>query len=233
PTSPANGRGAALSPGRRSGRCATLRGVRAAAPPAPGVRERKKARTRQAIIDAALDLFSRRGFDATTVEEIARPRQVPPRTSFRSFPTKDDALFAEEPRLPSTLAPRILAQPRELPSAAALHRALRAVTLDYASDRERLQAKKLVIETSTGLRAFRSQYRLLRHDVILETLQARQGASGCSLSPFELRLLIDTSTAAVQAALASWLGDETDSDLGVLIDIALDRLARGLSPTGP
>lgn len=63
------------------------------APPAPGLRERKKQRTRAAIMDAALGLFTRRGFDAVTTAEVARAAEVSEATLFNYFSTKEDLIY--------------------------------------------------------------------------------------------------------------------------------------------
>ena len=60
----------------------------------PGLRERKKERTRQAIADTARSLFSERGFEAVTVAEIARAADVAEKTVFNYFPTKEDLFYS-------------------------------------------------------------------------------------------------------------------------------------------
>jgi AcrR family transcriptional regulator len=75
-----------------------------------GHRERKKQRTRDAIARAGLDLFVERGYEATTLAEIAEAAGVSTRTIFAYFPSKEDILFCDfeafRDRLAQTLAER-------------------------------------------------------------------------------------------------------------------------------
>jgi AcrR family transcriptional regulator len=68
------------------------------------LRERKRARTRLALIDAAVDLFERHGYDKTTIADIAAAADVSPRTFFGYFASKEELLFTDpDARVQTTL----------------------------------------------------------------------------------------------------------------------------------
>ncbi|MEU5534768.1 TetR family transcriptional regulator [Streptomyces sp. NPDC020362] len=90
------------------------------------LRERKKQRTRDALLRSALELFTSRGYERTTVAEIADAVDVSERTFFRYFAGKEDvALAAQE-----LAEERFVAAVRERPSHEAPMEALRQAVLE-------------------------------------------------------------------------------------------------------
>jgi AcrR family transcriptional regulator len=81
-----------------------------AQPPAPraGLRERKKQRTRELITRVALDLFTQRGFRATTLAQIAEGAEISPSTLHAYFPSKEDILFGPHDDMRESVRTRIL-----------------------------------------------------------------------------------------------------------------------------
>jgi AcrR family transcriptional regulator len=72
-----------------------------------GHRERKKEQTRRAIENAALRLFSERGFSATTISDIAAAADIAPRTFFAYFPSKEDVVFGHFDEYAASLQQRL------------------------------------------------------------------------------------------------------------------------------
>jgi len=91
----------------------------------PGLRERKKARTRWAIQEEALKLFREQGYQATTIDQIAAAADISPSTFFRYFPTKEDVVLYDQ--FDPQLIEAFLAQPAELSPVAAVRRAMQLV----------------------------------------------------------------------------------------------------------
>jgi AcrR family transcriptional regulator len=60
--------------------------------PEVGLRERKKARLRQQIIDTSIRMFRKRGYEATRIDDIVQTLEISQPTFFRYFPTKDAVL---------------------------------------------------------------------------------------------------------------------------------------------
>jgi AcrR family transcriptional regulator len=77
-----------------------------------GLRERKKQRTREAIVRAAHELFAERGYHATTLPDIAEAADISTRTIFGYFSSKEDILFCDFPAMKEALA-RALAERSE------------------------------------------------------------------------------------------------------------------------
>ncbi|OKK19419.1 transcriptional regulator [Streptomyces sp. CB00455] len=81
--------------------------------PAAGLRERKKRRTRDALLRAALLLFVSQGFEHTTVDEITDAVEVSQRTFFRYFANKEEAAFAVQGLVESHFYAALEARPAD------------------------------------------------------------------------------------------------------------------------
>ena len=104
----------------------------------PGLRERKKARTRASIREHALRLFREQGYAATRVEQIAEAAEVSPATFYRYFPTKEDVVLQDDLDLLTLEA--LEAQPAGLSPLAAVRAAVAAARAGFTpEERERFR----------------------------------------------------------------------------------------------
>lgn len=188
---------------------------------ATGLRERKKARTRELIEATALELFARDGFEATTVEAITDACEVSPRTFFRYFASKHEVLQApcraRQERLIELLAER----PADEPALRSLRAALGVLALDYEKDRDAVLLRFRVFDRNPTLAAWGQEVQLSWHQAVATALAVR-------LSPVDARLAAAAAGAALLAALDLWRWGGGTADLQALTLEAFDRLGGGL-----
>jgi len=187
-------------------------------------RARKKAATKHAIQEHALRLFIEKGYDTTTVEEIAAAAGVSHMTFFRYFPRKEEVVEYDE--YDPLLEELVAARPVEEPPLTALHRALRA-GLEHilATDREELLIRTRLILRNPALRS----RNLLAQDATRDLL-ARALARRAGLPEPDLAATVQASAAlgAIGPAAMAWAGSD-DADFVALIDEAFEALASCVS----
>jgi AcrR family transcriptional regulator len=105
----------------------------------PGLRERKKAKTRASIREHALRLFREQGYAATRVEQIAEAAEVSPATFYRYFPTKEDVVLQDD--LDVLTLDALEAQPPGLSPLAAVRGAVAAARAGFTEE-ERLRFRQ-------------------------------------------------------------------------------------------
>lgn len=148
--------------------------------PALGLRERKKRRTRATLIDAAIGLCDRQGFDGTTVDQIAAIAEVSPRTFSRYFATKDAIALALIDEVLENAAAELARQPLSLSHIEALRRAYVAMARNTelastgALSAERLLQILRIVMSSAALRQAAVEYRANAVDA---TLAERMGTT--------------------------------------------------------
>jgi AcrR family transcriptional regulator len=136
---------------------------------AEGLRERKKQRTREQIVDAAMGLFAVHGYHATTIADIAEAAEVSPRTFFSYFPSKEAVVFHNADRdldsLRGALSDRL---PGET-AFDALRRWIDAM-FDQQMDEEEGHLRKRLCREDEGLANFQGGVMARMQDMLLEAI---------------------------------------------------------------
>jgi AcrR family transcriptional regulator len=139
----------------------------------PGLRERKKLRTRATLIDAAMELCLRNGYDNTTVEQIAAAADVSPRTFSRYFATKDAVFMTLIEDYTHEVSIELEAVPAEVGPLEAMRQAHVAVLTRVASRQvgrlstERIVLMLRVVNASANLRRAAFEFRHRTSEVIM------------------------------------------------------------------
>jgi AcrR family transcriptional regulator len=198
------------------------------AEPAYDLRERKRTRTRLMIQAEAMRLFAEKGYENTTVDEIAFAAAISPRTFFRYFPTKEDVVIWDEY---DPIAPDFLhVRPPDEPLAETLRALIQAAVRGlYRRNRDELLLRARLLMTVPELRArLRDEQRNGERHVAALLAEKR----GLPADELGIEVLASAFGSAINVALDAWVKDDGKSDLPALLDQALDSLAAAMRELG-
>jgi AcrR family transcriptional regulator len=198
--------------------------------PQVGRRERKKLQTREALRAAALRLFTERGFDATTVEDITEAADVAPRTFFLHFASKEAVLLGDGTELSRALVAALEARPESECVFAAIRAAVLDVVAERAPDHDALVLRARLMEEAPSLMARNLEHyaevaRRLAQEIARRTGQDAER----DLYP---SLLASAVMNALGVAIRLWYRRGAREPLLELVAEGLDRIGSGLTATG-
>ena len=162
----------------------------------PGRRERKKAATRQALADAALELFMAHGYDNVTVNQIADAADVSVTTLFKHFPDGKQALvFDEEADMEAQLVAAITDRPPGQSILDALHAHLAALKAIDPDSRAGLRKFLGMVNANPALREYWDRMWQRHADAVAEAIATAAGLPQGDITARALaRFAVDTVT---------------------------------------
>jgi AcrR family transcriptional regulator len=189
---------------------------------APGLRDRKKATVRSALVEAGLRLFRERGFEAVTVDEIAAAADVSRRTFFRYFATKEAALFARRQAHLERLREQLAAAPGRHPYHD-VRAALLALAREYRTHARQILAEQRIVRANPWLVARDLEVDRAFEHVVAEHLAKPAGRS--ITAKRRARIVAAAVVGAVRVTLEEWADRNGELDLARVGAEALDLLA--------
>lgn len=174
---------------------------------APGLRERKKRRTRRDLSEAALRLFLARGYEATTLDDLVEAAEVSKRTFFRYYPSKEAVALAAETDLWDAYVAALDARDLHGPVLAALHETLTATVSEMGDDwLRRFLATRGLLARTPALRDRSDLTSLAAHHRIAGVLRAKPATAGSG--DRVLAVLAELVPLAWRRAAKSWISGD-------------------------
>ena len=191
-----------------------------------GLRERNKLRTRQEIADATLRLAAERGLEHVTVEQIAAAADVAPRTFFRYFDSKEDALLADHPERLELLRETLKGRPLSEGPLTAVRLSILDLVGDLEDHRELMLCKTRLMKDNPTLRGRSLEMMGELERTIAEALAERTGAD--LATDFRPYVIAGAVCTAMRVAIDRWGATGGTGDLTAMVAGALDLLDGGL-----
>ncbi|MGC9961188.1 MAG: TetR family transcriptional regulator [Acidimicrobiales bacterium] len=190
---------------------------------ATGLRERKKARTRAAIQSHAMRLFSRQGYDATTVQQIIDEAEVSESTFFRYYPTKADLVLSDD--FDPVIIEAFRAQPSDATPVQALRTAFRLAFAQLGPEGEAEQRDRMAIVLGVPeLRAAMLDQFTSAMQLLSEVVAERAGRPA---DDWKVRTLAGAVIGVAMAVMVA-ITEDPSKDFATILDEAMAHLEGGL-----
>jgi len=198
-----------------------------------GLRERKRLRTERELRERAMELFSERGFDHVTIDDIADAADVSKRTFYRYFDSKEDVILSDPDERFEQIRMTLAARPADEPILIALRATFATLAGSYEMQRDEMQCKWELMHGTPSLQARGLEHEEQLGEAMAQLIAQRMGEPVDALAP---RLLAAHVWTTLRLTVEHWLaqggdaGDDTAS-LHVLLDHSLELLEQGFRAT--
>lgn len=176
----------------------------------PSFREQKKTLTRDSIVRSASRLFRQKGFEATTVDEIALEAEVSRRTFFRYFATKEMVVFPHQAEYLLLFRSHLARGPESDPPFARVRRACLSLAREYMASRDEHLEQQRIIQASPMLiargEAFDEEW-----EAVIARVFSGDGASRAG--DRRARFLAGAIMGVIRATLKAWYANDCRDDL--------------------
>jgi AcrR family transcriptional regulator len=192
-----------------------------------GLRERKKAETRDALASAALRLADEFGPDGVTVDAIAAAASVSPRTFFNYFASKEEAIVGSTESSTARVVQELASRPAGEMPIDALRDAVHASAdhLEADPDDWIIRHRLVTRHPALGVR-YAARLAAVEHELVVEIARRTRLDPEVDTYP---AALVSAAMAAARVALTVWQARERRASLAALIDEVFDQLESGFS----
>lgn len=187
--------------------------------------ERRRRIVRAELGRVAIELFAEQGFDAVTVDQIARAAGTSQRTFFRYFASKDDVVLDYERRLHARLVAAFDNQPSSVGAVQGLRQAYTETAHIAPADRSHVVKLGRILAAAPELRSRATGVNAIVHADLLDRVARRMCVPAESPSA---RTLVAAMGAVAATEYQQWIADGGQGDPADRIGAALDLLIAGL-----
>ena len=189
----------------------------------PSLRERKRRAIKAEITETAMRLFTRNGFEATTIDHIASEAGISRRSFFHYFANKEDLVLGDTDALGETVRAALLARPDHESAWEAIRAAF--LTLQTAAGKNSEQvALARMYHDAPSLRARHLEKQLRWQTLLAPEIQRRLGLEATATPDPRARAFVAAALACLDAAVDAWYESGCAADPAQLFDEAIALL---------